>query len=61
MSTTVEQVEMAVDTAIDNSVDTAVDTTREAIPSGRLRPATSARSWGFSPILPELGKASDSI
>ena len=53
MPTTVEQVEMAVDTAIDNSVDTAVDTSREESLRGGLRPATSARSWGFSPILPD--------
>ena len=47
MSTTVEQVEMAVDTAIDNSVDTAVDTTREAIPSGRFTPRNVSAELGL--------------
>ena len=47
MATTVEQVEMAVDTAIDNSVDTAVDTTREVIPSGRFTPRNVSAELGL--------------
>lgn len=47
MPTTVEQVEMAVDTAIDNSVDTAVDTSREAIPSGRFTPRNVSAELGL--------------
>lgn len=47
MPSTVEQVEMAVDTAIDNSVDTAVDTTREAVPSGRFTPRNVSAELGL--------------